>query len=101
MTQWVGKAQDLSIFRFDANDGIQAQMVVEEASRQGLNKVAILHDSTNYGISGRDDLLKQIKAQGDKVTVVATEKFNIGDKDMSAQLLKAKTAGAQAILVWA
>jgi branched-chain amino acid transport system substrate-binding protein len=101
MTQWVGKAQDLSIFRFDANDGIQAQMVVEEASRQGLNKVAILHDSTNYGISGRDDLLKQIKAQGDKLTVVATEKFNIGDKDMSAQLLKAKTAGAQAILVWA
>ena len=101
MTQWVGKAQDLSIFRFDANDGIQAQMVVEEASRQGLNKVAILHDSTNYGISGRDDLLKQIKAQGDKVVVVATEKFNIGDKDMSAQLLKAKTAGAQAILVWA
>jgi branched-chain amino acid transport system substrate-binding protein len=101
MTQWVGKAQDLSIFRFDANDGIQAQMVVEEASKQGLNKVAILHDSTNYGISGRDDLLKQIKAQGDKLTVVATEKFNIGDKDMSAQLLKAKTAGAQAILVWA
>jgi len=101
MTQWVGKAQDLSIFRFDANDGIQAQMVVEEAAKAGFTKVAILHDATNYGISGRDDLLKQIKAQGDKVVVVATEKFNIGDKDMSAQLLKAKTAGAQAILVWA
>ena len=101
MTQWVGKAQDLSIFRFDANDGIQAQMVVEEAAKAGFTKVAILHDATNYGSSGRDDLLKQIKAQGDKVVVVATEKFNIGDKDMSAQLLKAKTAGAQAILVWA
>jgi branched-chain amino acid transport system substrate-binding protein len=101
MTQWLGKAADLSIFRFDAHDAIQAQMVVEEAAKSGFNKVAILHDSTNYGISGRDDLLKQIKLQGDKVTVVATEKFNIGDKDMSAQLLKAKTAGAQAILVWA
>ncbi|HEX4386676.1 MAG TPA: ABC transporter substrate-binding protein [Myxococcales bacterium] len=101
MTQWLGKATDLSIFRFDAHDAIQAQMVVEEAAKSGFTKVAILHDSTNYGISGRDDLLKQIKLQGDKVTVVATEKFNIGDKDMSAQLLKAKTAGAQAILVWA
>ncbi|MBF0423554.1 MAG: ABC transporter substrate-binding protein, partial [Magnetococcales bacterium] len=32
--------------------------------------------------------------------VVATEKFNIGDKDMTAQLLRAKTSGAQAILTW-
>jgi branched-chain amino acid transport system substrate-binding protein len=101
MTQWLGKAPDLSIFRFAANDGIQSSMVVEEATKRGFTKVAILHDSTNYGVSGRDDLLKQVKAQGDKLQVVATEKFNIGDKDMTAQLLRAKSAGAQAILVWA
>ena len=62
--------------------------------------MAILYDSTNYGVSGRDDLLKQIKEQGNKLQVVATEKFNIGDKDMTAQLLRAKSAGAQAILIW-
>ncbi|HVR61501.1 MAG TPA: ABC transporter substrate-binding protein [Polyangia bacterium] len=101
MTQWVGKAQDLSIFRFAANDGIQSEMVVEEAAKRGFTKVAILHDATNYGVSGRDDLVKQIKKQGDKLTVVATEKFNIGDKDMTAQLLRARAAGAQAILIWA
>lgn len=101
MTQW-SKAgvPDLSIFRFDANDGIQAVMVVEEAINRKFTKVAIMNDSTNYGVSGRDDLLAQIKAQGNKLEVVATEKFNIGDKDMTAQLLKAKTAGAQAILIW-
>ena len=32
--------------------------------------------------------------------MVATEKFNIGDKDMTAQLLRAKAGGAQAILIW-
>jgi len=101
MTQWVGKAQDLSIFRFAANDGIQSEMVVEEAAKRGFTKVAILHDATNYGVSGRDDLVKQIKKQGDKLTVVATEKFNIGDKDMTAQLLRARAAGAEAILIWA
>jgi branched-chain amino acid transport system substrate-binding protein len=101
MTQWLGKAQDLSIFRFAADDGIQSSMVVEEALKRGFTKVAILHDATNYGVSGRDDLLKQIKKQGDKLQVVATEKFNIGDKDMTAQLLRAKSAGAQAILIWA
>ena len=101
MTQWLGKAPDLSIFRFAADDGIQSAMVVEEAINRKFTKVAILHDATNYGVSGRDDLLKQIKKQGDKLTVVATEKFNIGDKDMTAQLLRAKSAGAQAILIWA
>ena len=101
MTQW-SKAgvQDLSIFRFSADDAIQTYMVVEEAIKRKLNKVAIIHDSTNYGVSGRDDLLNQIKQQGNKLQVVATEKFNIGDKDMTAQLLKAKLGGAQAILIW-
>ncbi len=102
MTQWA-KADgptDLSIFRFAAHDGIQAAMVVEEAIRLGFKKVAVFYDSTNYGVSGRDDLMNQIKAQGNKLEVVASEKWNIGDKDMTAQLLKAKAAGAQAILIW-
>ena len=101
MTQW-SKAgtPDVSIFRFAAHDGIQAAMVVEEALNRKLTKVALLHDATNYGVSGRDDLLEQIKKQGGKLEVVATEKFSIGDKDMTAQLLKSKSAGAQAILIW-
>lgn len=101
MTQWSkAGAKNLSIFRFAAHDGIQASMVVEEAVNRKLTKVAILYDSTNYGVSGRDDLLSQIKRQGNKLNVVATEKFNIGDKDMTAQLLRAKSAGAQAVLIW-
>ena len=102
MTQWA-KAdgpKTLSIFRFAAHDGIQSSMVVEEAINRKFKKVAILHDSTNYGVSGRDDLVKQIGLQGNKLEVVATEKFNIGDKDMTAQLLRGKAAGAQAILIW-
>ncbi|HEY4731348.1 MAG TPA: ABC transporter substrate-binding protein [Myxococcales bacterium] len=101
MTQWVGKAKDLSIFRFAAHDGIQSAMVVEEAINRKFTKVAIFHDATNYGVSGRDDLQREIKKQGDKLQVVATEKFNIGDKDMTAQLLRAKSGGAEAILIWA
>ena len=102
MTQWSeAGVKENSIFRFAAYDGIQAAMVVEEATNRGLKKVAVIYDSTNYGISGRNDMLDQIKKQGNKLTVVAEEKFNIGDKDMTAQLLRAKSAGAQAILIWA
>ncbi len=106
MTQWASKPdapgpKSLTIFRFAAHDGIQAAMVVEEAINRKFTKVAVFHDSTNYGVSGRDDLLDQIKKQGNKLEVVATEKFNKGDKDMTAQVLKAKAAGAQAVLIWA
>ena len=106
MTQWLDKPgapgpKELSIFRFAAHDAVQADLVVAEAIARGLTKVAIFHDDTNYGVSGRDDLLNQIKLQGDKLTVLTQEKFKIGDKDMTAQLLKAKSLGAQAILIWA
>ena len=63
--------------------------------------IAILHDDTNYGVSGRDDLLAQIAKQGNKLQVVTQEKFKIGDKDMTAQILKARSLGAEGILIWA
>jgi branched-chain amino acid transport system substrate-binding protein len=88
------------IFRNAAHDSIQAPMIVEEAiTRRGFKKVAILADSTNYGQLGREDLEKALATKG--VKAVAVEKFNIKDVDMTAQLLKAKEAGAEAILTYA
>ena len=88
------------IFRNAASDNIQAPMIVEEAvGRRGFKKVAILADSTNYGQLGRADLEKALDLKG--IKPVAVEKFNIKDVDMTAQLLKAKEAGAEAILTYA
>ncbi len=87
------------IFRNAAHDSIQAPMIVEEAiTRKGYKKVAILADSTNYGQLGRADLEKALELKG--IKAVAVEKFNIKDVDMTAQLLKAKEAGAEAILTY-
>ena len=88
------------VFRNAAHDSIQAPMIVEEAiTRRGFKKVAILADSTNYGQLGRADLEKALEQKG--VKAVATEKFNIKDVDMTPQLLKAKEAGAEAVLTYA
>ena len=88
------------IFRNAAHDSIQAPMIVEEAIvRRGYKKVAILADSTNYGQLGRADLVKALELKG--VKPVAEEKFNIKDVDMTPQLLKAKEAGAEAVLTYA
>ena len=87
------------IFRNSAHDSIQAPMVVEEAiTRRGYKKVAILADSTNYGQLGRADLEKALELKG--IKPVAVEKFNIKDVDMTAQLLKAKEAGAEVVLTY-
>jgi branched-chain amino acid transport system substrate-binding protein len=88
------------IFRNAARDEIQAPMIVQEAiEKRGFKKVAILHDSTNYGELGKTDLMKALTAKG--ITPVAIEKFNIKDTDMTSQLLKAKEAGAEVILTYA
>jgi branched-chain amino acid transport system substrate-binding protein len=87
------------VFRNAAADRIQAPMIVDEAvTKRGFKKVAILADSTNYGQLGREDLEKALAAKG--VKPVAVEKFNIKDVDMTAQLLKAKEAGAEAVLTY-
>ena len=99
ITQQFAKERANFIFRNAAADNIQAPMIVDEAiGRRGFKKPAILADSTNYGQLGREDLEKALAAKG--VKAVATEKFNIGDTDMTAQLLRAKEAGADVILTY-
>ena len=91
---------DNYVFRSSASDGIQSGMIVDEAVvRRKFTKVAILADSTNYGQLGRQDLERALEKRG--VKPVAEEKFNIKDVDMTSQLLKAKQAGAEAILTYA
>jgi len=87
------------VFRMSINDAIQSEMIAREAvDRSKYTKVAILADSTNYGQLGRADLEAALSKRG--VTPVAVEKFNIGDVDMSAQILRAKESGAQVILTY-
>ena len=91
---------DNYVFRTSANDTIQSALIVKQAIEvDKFTKVAILADSTNYGQLGRDDLEKALATKS--IKPVAVEKFNIKDVDMTAQLLKAKEAGAQAILTYA
>lgn len=88
------------VFRVSLPDSIQAEMIADEAvKRQGYKKLAILADSTNYGQLGREDMTAALAKRA--IKPVAVEKFNVRDVDMTAQLLRAKNAGAEAILTYA
>lgn len=99
VTQQFAKQPQNYVFRNSANDTIQSEMIVQEAvDRRKFKKVAILADSTNYGQLGKDDLVKALAKRG--IKAVTEEKYNIGDVDMTAQLLRAKQAGAEAVLTY-
>ncbi|WLI90994.1 ABC transporter substrate-binding protein [Massilia sp. R2A-15] len=99
ITQQFAKDPENYIFRNSANDTIQSEMIVQEAvDRRHFKKVAILADSTNYGQLGKDDLEKALEKR--KIKAVAVEKYNLKDVDMTAQLLKAKQAGAEVVLTY-
>ncbi|HEY5798856.1 MAG TPA: ABC transporter substrate-binding protein, partial [Burkholderiaceae bacterium] len=86
-------------FRVQANDSLQAQMMIDYAVKvHGAKKIALLSDSTPYGVGGHDDMVKQLTTHG--MTAAYDGKFDLKDTDMTAQLLKAKEAGAQVLVVY-
>lgn len=87
------------IFRTAANDAIQSAMIVDEAiTRRGFSKPAILANSSSYGQLGREDLERALASRGARP--VAEEKFDVGDTDITAQLLRARQAQADVILTY-
>lgn len=87
------------VFRVSANDTLQAEVIVDEAvRRRGFNRLAILHDATNYGVLGSADLAAALRALG--IEPVAIERFQLRQTDMRPQLEHARAAGAQAVLTY-
>lgn len=90
---------DNFVFRISASDTLQSEMIVEDAvDRRGHRKVAILHDTTNYGQLGGEEVANALARRG--LRPVAVERFNLRDVDMTPQLLRAKAAGAEVLLTY-
>lgn len=86
------------IFRVSPSLELEAKFLSADIKRKGLKKVAILADATAYGESGLTAFKEKSAEAGLELTAV--ERFNIGDKDMSAQVERAKASGAQAMVLW-
>lgn len=86
------------IFRVSPTLDLEARILAADLKRKGIGKVAILADATAYGEAGLKAFQEQSKLAGLKLTT--EERFNIGDKNMSAQVERAKAGGAQALVLW-
>ncbi|MGH9579208.1 MAG: ABC transporter substrate-binding protein, partial [Terriglobales bacterium] len=88
------------IFRVSMVDREQIALLVAYAVKASkTKKVALIADSTGYGQGGVKDATEILKLHG--ITPVANEKFQPKDTDMTSQLSKVKTAGADVLVVYA
>ena len=86
------------IFRVSASTAVEVRKIAEIVKLRGYRNVAIFADTTAYGQVGRHDLIAALAA--DHIVPISNEKFNIGDRDMSEQLTRARNSGADVVLTY-
>ncbi|MBP6018089.1 MAG: ABC transporter substrate-binding protein [Burkholderiaceae bacterium] len=88
------------IFRVSMRDLDQITLLGAYAAKATKNqKVAIIADTTGYGQQGAKDATAVLALHG--ITAVANEKFGPSDTDMSSQLNKIRSSGADTLIVYA
>ena len=87
------------IFRLAGRDMLQTQAMVKDVvERRKITSIAVLHDTSPYGESGKANLLAVLDERDLKPVFI--DSFKVGDQDMSTQLARAKESGAKAVLVY-
>lgn len=89
---------DKWVFATPWSNTIVVPFTLDYLKKQGITKIAVISDSGGFGADG----LAVLKAEAPKagMTIVASETFNPGDTDMTAQLTKIKNSDAQAVIMW-
>lgn len=87
------------MFRVGLNDGLVAPFLVDNALKLApTRKVAFMHEASAWGQGAAP--VVQAAARSAGLTFVGTETFNVGDTDMTAQLIRLRTAGAESIVYY-
>ena len=88
------------MFRVSAKDKWVARFLVEQALKSSkTGKVAFLYENTGWGNGALPDVKDAMAKAGKEL--VATETFNWNDQDMTPQVIRARDAGADVVLLWA
>jgi branched-chain amino acid transport system substrate-binding protein len=93
------KGKNEWMFRVSAKDRWVAPFLVDHAIQRSKNKkIGFVYEATGWGQGALPDIEAAAKAKG--ITLVGKETFNIGDQDMSAQMIRLRDAGAETLIFW-
>lgn len=98
VTEWeTGKNEWM--FRTSMKDRWVAPFLLEHALQRSKNKkIGLMYEATGWGQGAVPDVEAAAKAKG--IQLVGKETFNIGDQDMSAQLIRLRDAGADTLIFY-
>ncbi len=86
------------VFKVAGSDSHVVGKLYDHMKSKGIKKIAVMSASDGFGGSGREELLRLAGENG--LEVVADERYNPQDTDLSAQLTKIRSAQPQAIVNW-
>jgi len=86
------------VFKTPQSDNHAAERIYEYLKNRGISKVAIITVSNGYGDSGKEQLKLLAPIFG--IEIINEESYGESDTDMTAQLTKIKSSGAEAIVCW-
>lgn len=86
------------VFKVPQLDSHVVIRIYEQMKKMGIKKVGLITGTTGFGKEGRKQAKKYAKKMGMKI--VADETYGPADTDMTAQLKKIGSAGAEAIINW-
>lgn len=87
------------MFRVSSNDPWVAEFLVRWAvEKLKTEKIGILNEDTGWGVPAIDDVKAALEKVGLEPTSV--DKMKVGDTDFTAQMLRAKDAGTEAIVTF-
>ena len=85
------------MFRCSVKMSWMSEFLVDFAvNALGKKKVAVLNENTGWGSGGEKDILKVLDNVG--IKPVGVEMFNWGDKDMTPQLMRLRSKGAEVLV---
>jgi branched-chain amino acid transport system substrate-binding protein len=94
------QGRDNYLFRVGMYGTGQANFMVDTMVKKfGHKKIGLLNWTGGWGVTGRGELNRRLKEHG--LTPVADETFDNNDTDMTPQIIKLKSAGAESILNYA
>ena len=89
------------IFRVYPNEIAQANGLIDYViPRVGLKRPAMIYTSNDYGVGGHEAVTQRLREKYN-LQLIGAERYNTGDQDFSAQLLRIKQANPDGVFVWA
>lgn len=86
-----------NVFSFALQNDVEANVLGEFVGKKWI-KIALMHESTVYGKSGVE-LISKILEEKYNTKPLAQEEYNQGTSDMTSQLAKIKSSGAEVLVV--